>query len=334
MSYFFNPNEELEAHINSFFEKLRDVNKTQFQEALSILLLGSLSRGEATWTNIDGRITLLSDIEFFTIYPHGFNQFEVFNKAIEEAACMVSEETGSSLFHVDNSWIPKNDIGRIERKLLTFDAQEKGIVVFGEDVKKLLPRIDLNNINLEDISDILTHRVFSILYYGSNMPHNEKSIEYRYLLAKNSLDLMTVMLAKNGILVSGFIEKAEAVNELSIKEEEKNFFNYCLSVKLGTKVKHSFTISEMENMFIYLCEELSCSFRIPVSNRVMNLVSITRRRAGMIRRAIITMHLPKYRSTHLKNMIQTYKLKQTLNNTQLLDNYVLHGYPSNYKRKV
>ncbi len=88
-----------------------------------------------------------------------------------------------------------------------------------------------------------------------------------------------------------------------------------------------FSISEMENKFIALCEELSNSFKIPITNRAVNMISITRRRAGIVKRAILAKHLPKSRSKHLKDMIQTYKLKQTLNNAELLDNYVLHGYP-------
>ena len=49
MKYFYRENPELEQKIDEFFRALSRYNDTHYNGELSIILLGSLSRGEATW---------------------------------------------------------------------------------------------------------------------------------------------------------------------------------------------------------------------------------------------------------------------------------------------
>ena len=99
MKYFFSENLELEQKIDQFFDILSDKNKQKYAGELSILLLGSLSRGEATWSvTADGRFQLLSDIEFFTAYPDGFAAFESFSADIDCATVKVFGEKNINLF--------------------------------------------------------------------------------------------------------------------------------------------------------------------------------------------------------------------------------------------
>lgn len=329
MKYFHIPNNQLETAIDCFFQELETINQKRYKGALSILLLGSLSRGEATWIcEEDGRFTLLSDIEFFTFYPKEFSDFEFFDSVIKHEASLIESKMGSSLFHVDNTWIAKEKIRKLERKLLVFDAQEMGITVIGEDIKKYLPSINIRNVNLEDISDIIIHRVFSVLYYGKNMAHTNDCFEYKYLLAKNSLDLMTVLLVENGKLISGFGNRMQAVEKLQIDPDYIKYFQYCLLIKMGTKTLESIPIEEMESTFIRLCEELSTEFAIPITNKILNMRAILRRHAGMIKRALISRHLPCTRANHLRNMICIFTQKRKIDNTTIKDNFVLNGYPS------
>lgn len=327
MKYFHEPNHILEMAIDRFFHVLTVTNNERYNGQLSILLLGSLSRGEATWTYKDNQLVLLSDIEFFTFYPQGFSDFPFFDNEIKKAAAQIKEEIGSSLFHVDNTWISKGKISKLERKLLVFDAQEMGITVVGEDLKKRLPLVTIKNINLEDIGDIITHRVFSVLYYGSKMPHTDECYEYRYLLAKNSLDLMTVLLVKNGKLISGFENRMHEVEKLQIDDSDIAYYQYCLSIKNGAETSSIFHIEEMEDTFIRLCEELARGFRIPITNRMINFRTILRRRAGMAKRAILIKHFPNSRATHLGKLINIFRGKRKLDEKNLKDNFVLNGYP-------
>lgn len=327
MKFFSEENAELQHRMESFFQRLSEINEHDFEGKLSVILLGSLSRGEATWAMQDGRIQLLSDIEFFTVYPRGFQRFKEFDEEIQKNAHLELGDIESDLFHVDNTWVEENKLPKLERKLLTFDAQEFGSTVVGSDIKDKLPIITLKNINIEDIYDILIHRMFSVLYYGEKVRERNALQEYRYLLAKNSLDLMTVLLINQGILVSGFENRLNEIRKINKNKEEERYFSYCLDIKQSKKTGDVYSIAEMEGMFISLVVKLNKDFSIPFMNRFYNIKAIARRHLGMMKRSIQVKKVAPSRRKYLDGLIQTYNTKRTLSECQLLDNYILNGYP-------
>jgi len=326
MAYFYNVNKELEEKVSAFFDGLNKFNDDNYQGKLSVMLLGSLSRGEGSWIIQDGKTVLISDIETFVFYPQGLSDLSKFENYCQKYAKEVFADNISTFFHVDNSYILLDNLPRLEKKLLAFDAIKMGKTVVGKDVKELMPKITLDNINLYDIRDILTHRVFSVMYYGFPQKKAGNIEQYKYSLAKNSLDLMTVLLVEHGILESGFVKRCALVETLPIDNKIKNYFNYCLSIKIGGDCKYNFTVEEMENIFITLVESLLKSFKLKFSNFKANAKNITRRRLGIIKRAI------KYKKfclpiRHLKSLISSFKLGKDLTKKQIKNNLVLNGYP-------
>ena len=326
MAYFYKENPALETQVDRYFARLAEYNDTYCDGKLSILLLGSLSRGEGTWQSIDTGARLLSDIEYFTVYPAGFDGFAAFTEYAKEVQREVFADQDSALFHVDNSFVCRESLSCMERKLLTYDAVHMGKTVVGEDCVPLLPTITVGNINLCDIRDILTHRVFSVLHYGLPMKREGDLEGYRYSLAKNSLDLMTVLLVSHGLLESGFIRRLNLVRTLPIDERLKAYFAYCLSIKLSTECEHTFTIEEMEEQFLCLLKDLSRSFRVPLKNKWRNRRVVLRRRMGMVKRALRYHHIP--RAGHLKSLIASFEKKLPLTYRQLNNNLIINGYPT------
>lgn len=326
MAYFYKENPTLEAQVDRYFARLSEYNDTYCDGKLSILLLGSLSRDEGTWQATDTGMRLLSDIEYFTIYPDGFEGLAAFTDFAKEVQREIFADQDSSLFHIDNTFVRREALPRMERKLLTYDAAKMGKTVVGEDCVPLLPTITVENINLCDIRDILTHRVFSVLYYGLPMKREGDTEGYRYSLAKNSLDLMTVLLVSRGLLESGFVRRLELVKSLPIDERTKEYFAYCLSIKLSSECAYIFTIEEMEELFLCLLKELSRSFHILPKNVWRNRRAVLRRRLGMVKRALRYRHLP--RSGHLKSLIVSFEKKLPLTYRQLNNNLIIHGYPT------
>lgn len=326
MSYFYKENKELEEKVNRYFGGLADFNNKHFGGKLSVVLLGSLSRGEGSWINESGRIILVSDIEFFTVYTEETASFKEYDEFITLYAKEVFGENASSLFHADNSYVPKSRLKSMEKKLLTYDAVHFGKCVVGENVMPLFPKIDIHNINLYDIRDILTHRVFSVLYYGFPIKEQGKEPEYRYCLAKNSLDLMTVLLVENGILESGFINRYKQIKELSIDEKIKEYFDYCLSLKLGEPYDTFFTTEEMESIFISLVKELNRKFRLKTENILTNIKHIIRRRLGMLKRALKYKNIA-FSKPHLNRLIASFDKREKITEKEIKDNLVLNGYP-------
>ena len=327
MIFFSKQNLKLQYKIEAFFQRLAKFNENNLDGKLSIILLGSLSRGEATWTVKNNRVELLSDIEFFTVYPSGFSKFIEFDAEVEKAACLELGDIKSDLFHIDNTWVEEKNLSRLERKLLTYDAQECGITVVGRDVKNKLPKINIKNINLEDIKDILIHRIFFVLYYGEKVKNQNSVQEYRYLLAKNSLDLMTVLLANEGILVSGFRKKLQEIQKSRKQNRVEKYFLYCLKIKQCTAVDNIYDITDMEEQFIELIIYLNRIFKIPLLNRIYNVKAITRRHLGMIKRGLKVKNIAPSRDKYLEGLIDTFRKNENLSKKQLLDNYVINGYP-------
>lgn len=327
MSYFYRESPLLEEKLFLYFKGLADYNDKYFDGKLSVVLLGSFSRGEGTAIQENGKEILLSDIEFFTVYPDGVLPTKEYEEFIQSYAKEIFFENASSLFHVDNSNLSKSRMHKLEKKLLTYDAVHFGKCVVGENVMHLFPKIDYKNINFYDIRDILTHRVFSVLYYGLPLKAEKREAQYKYSLAKNSLDLMTVLLLEHGILESGFINRYKAVENLDIDDSIKKFFSYCLSLKLREPSKYDFSVEEMEHMFISLVKDLNKCFCFRLGNKLKNTRSILRRRIGILKRAFKHRHLPPSPKKHLNNILSTLEHGQKLTKKEERDNFILNGYP-------
>lgn len=328
MKYFHKDNEKLENKVNKFFLELSNLNKAHFKGALSVVLLGSLSRGEGSWcTNPDGSIRLLSDIEFFTVHPNGFNGRKLFDEDISIAAREAFGNEDSPFFHIDNTYICKTHLPKLEKKLLTYDAISFGKCVVGEDIIQLFPTININNINYVDIKDILVHRIFSVLYYGHPLKITDKLNEYQYSLAKNSLDLMTVLLVNSGILESGFEQRLKRINSLDIEEKLKKYFKYCLNIKYSEYQEEQYTIEKMEELFIDLIVDLSNNFHIPMKTYLYNFTDIIKRKMGVFKRGLKYKHVSFSQEKHLMQLVSVFKNNESLKKKNILSNLVLNGYP-------
>ena len=107
----------------------------------------------------------------------------------------------------------------------------------------------------------------------------------------------------------------------------ETFFTYCLAIKQSKKVDDVYELSEMEDVFIELVVALNKHFSIPFLNRVYNGKAIFRRHLGMIKRGVQTQKIAPSRNKYLEGLIETLNKKERLSKRQLLDNYVLNGYP-------
>ena len=328
MSYFYQPNRGLEEKVNDFFRRVADYCDYNFCGCLSVILVGSLSRGEATWIqNPDGSDRLLSDIEFFTVYPRDFRAFKEYSDMLSQIAQDIFRGQDSSLFYIDNTFIPEKRMPTIGRKLIIYDTQCFGKCVVGKDVKDLFPKIDIRNIVMDDIGDVMSHRIFSVLYYGIPMKESGDIEGYRYSLAKNSLDLMTVILVNQGVLESGFINRLKRIKSLPISDQFKDYFEYCLSIKLHTPIDRTYSVEQMEMLFLKILKETRKDFRVSVSNRIVNISYLLRTRLGIWRRAILQRHFPVSKKRHLSNMIDAFERWGKLTSAEKKHNRVIFGYP-------
>ncbi len=329
MGYFHKANARLEEQVDRFFRLLSAQNDRYFGGELTVVLLGSLSRGEGSWYRAaDGSEHLLSDIEFFTVCPRGFSERERFDRAIAAAAQAVFGGETSPFFHLDNSYLCITRLPRLEKKLLTYEAAVFGRCVVGKDVRSLFPPVDIRSINYLDIRNILVHRVFSVLYYGRPLKQSGQIEAYRYSLAKNSLDLMTVLLVSRGILEGGFARRLDRLFSLDIDEQLKRYFASCLRIKFSEPEPVSFSTDQMEEIFFRLVTDLSEHFRIPPRTFRDHFLSILRRKLGICKRGLRCRHPVFSQRAHLRRLLAVFRQGGQLTRRELLDNFVLNGYPA------
>ena len=327
-NYFWTANKHLEDEVNSFFQTIERYNQTEFNGEISMLLLGSMSRGEASWKNIDGIDMIVSDIEVLTLLPIGFTRFNRLYQVFDEAKSKCFPNQTSSLFHIDYCVSCGGyDMSKMERKLLTYDANVFAYTVVGRDFKNTIPKVTYTNINMQDIWEVLVHRIFSVLYWGKPLKESSRLEEYRYNIAKNSLDLMIVILVNHHQLVSGFANRLEAIKKLDIDESIKKYFEFCLSIKLSTPCSCNYSVEEMEQLFLSIVEEQDLAFGCHLSNLIYNIKPIIRRNIGKIKRSVKTHHLPCSQKLHLRRMIKLFKEDKPITDKILKDNYVINGYP-------
>ena len=178
-----------------------------------------------------------------------------------------------------------------------------------------------------DIYDVLTHRCFSILFYGEKLLKEGMLDQYRYCLAKNSLDLMIVLLVEEGHLVSGFLQRLKELEKLQLDLRYTNYFRYCLSIKYGEVPTNSYSIDEMLSLFVEITEIANSHFKSKPTNLFCNFKSICRRRLGIAKRAILAKRIVFSRKRHFLCLLCCLKNKSKLQHKSIVNNYVLHGYP-------
>lgn len=326
MSFFYYENKLLEEKLADYLNEIKTVTKNKYGNRFSLVLIGSMSRNEATWEKTEsGSLLLMSDIEFLLVYQCGLQNIDKIEKDIQDIGYRILGDYASPLFHIDISSIPEDRVPMLERKLLIYDAKAFGKTVAGRDVVPELPEITIHNINLFDIRDILLHRAYAIITYGFPFRESGNIIEYQYVLAKNSLDLMTVFLVERGILISGFENRCRKIQSMDVDEELKLYFEFCLSKKIGTECRKQYLPEQMEKIFFGLLDDLHRNFKIHPENVWNNKAALTRRICGIIRRSIRKKCLPK--ASCYKNTYRHLIHFEALSSADKKNQYVIYGYP-------
>ncbi len=322
--YCFEKNDYIQKQLEGYFSLLRVAMEENFGESVSILLVGSLSRGEGTWVRKSDKTYLVSDIEYFVIIEDRTLEKLAIKNIIDEVnnSFFVDKQAGS--FHIDYTFMSKSEIPYLEKKLMVFEAKKFGKTIVGSDFSYLFPEVTINNINFFDLKDIISHRLFSMIYYGEKCKSSEQ--EYIYLLAKNSLDLMTVYLANRGILEGGFFPRYKKLCQVCQNTNLIHYFGQCLDVKMGHPERISLSTKDMKNVFCTLCDELYNETHIPFLNYCSNFKRRLRRLAGVLKRSVKNHTITTFKLQFLR-LSKCYKECEIMDFRMIKKHYVLYGYP-------
>ena len=325
--YFYNDDEDLGSRLDIYFDEVEKMVTRDYGGELSVLLIGSLARGEATWREENSVKRLMSDIDFFIIH-HGKRPDcdSLTEKLYGIAGCMESEGTSKSVY-IHYTLVSAAKLRKSEHLLVTYDASVFGRLVAGPDPKELMPVISGKSINPHDIRNILFHKLFDLLQdYHFFASHEDREVlEYR--LVKSILDLQTVILYRMGFLETGIAARNTRLMSLDACKAFRPLFEYCIKRKMNLPTDGEISIDSMTQAFLQMCTNEYNLFSPGHREWMRNLPYNFRHLLGTLKRSLEVgkFILP---GRHFKRMIcSAGKGGETDFMDLAHDHYVLMGYP-------
>lgn len=184
------------------------------REIISIILLGSTSRGEITFVYYDQELELFSDLELwivFNILPSKRNQQRIRN-SLAKIESTVSYK--NPFFHIDIDFFNLNRLSKMRPTIRSFETRETGFILYGKDVRTHIKQVTCTNINIPQTKELILTRLWNMLLYIPNnvVKKSENEWEnkiFKYVICRNALDLLTIYLALNKILIPGYKKRFE-----------------------------------------------------------------------------------------------------------------------------
>ncbi|HID63133.1 MAG TPA: hypothetical protein EYP49_10395, partial [Anaerolineae bacterium] len=185
----------------------------------ALLLLGSAARGELSYLrHPDGRLELFSDYEFLAVFPSYPTRFQ--RRAIQTLAEQWQERIANPnpLFHIDIITRGRRHLAAMPPLIFTFESKQNGLPLHGEDVRPQIPDVTLQNLDFRNTHEILYKRLWAILLHLPKrfVLGQASEAERRvagYVLCRNALDLTTVLLPHEGILLPTYRQRVEYLTD-------------------------------------------------------------------------------------------------------------------------
>lgn len=244
----------------------------------SIVLTGSLGRGEATYTlNSDGTIKLKSDIEIALIHSGKVKKKSI-TKLIK---CVNNEfEEDLNLMPISEKRVKRGDNFNFTIKkpkfktLFTYDLYNGSYTIWGTDfiAKK---KIHLNDIDIYEAKRLIGNRIGELTYLTTNVKDNDEYLQMQWK-GKLILAIGTAWLICENKYVSSY--KSQYNNIKDNKDEIESilgrefFKDYDMAFKFLRKNGHKFDVSQ-ESTIKYINEINSYFINKQIKNSKVNTFS-------------------------------------------------------------
>ena len=234
--------------IQSMLEEI--VAVLNVEGVLSIIALGSLPRGELSYRMRNGNLELFSDIELIIVTKGKISKEDQIVLIKNLKSLRKRFQTASPLFDIAVEFLSLQEFKKLPYKVRFYELKESGEVLFGEDIRYMIPRVNVNNRNIKDTNNIILRRLLSILLYFPRELFEDKRMDFahdvfKYTVARNALDIATVLLFQKGIFLPTYREKIEYIVSNSDKftndfgSDFPHFLTRCLKVKLDMDFNQS-----------------------------------------------------------------------------------------------
>lgn len=203
----------------------------------SILMLGSGSRGELTYSNTDG-LKIYGDYEFLIVTRR--RPTAKLARELRGGLSRLPKKWGvtNPEFHVDFGLTTEQRLRVQPRTLWTFETKNGGRVLYGRNTLRHLPKVTSENNDLGFLKELILVRLWNLVSHlpdvANGMAAADRTLNYLY--ARNILDVLTILLPHNGILVCGYAERMSHAAEILIGTEWEPhipLLKHCTQIKLN-----------------------------------------------------------------------------------------------------
>jgi len=193
--------------VSKFLDIVLDVFK---EDEVGVLLVGSTSRGELCWSNLDANVVLYSDIEFMIAVN---SESHIQKRELSDRVALLSSSYDlGERFHLDyvvNKW---SKLKSLQKKIFIFDSKNTGIDLTEYHIKKHLPDVKKSNLDFKELNDVLLHRMKALINDIPESDIRNDILQQSFVLsiAKNALDITTWLYPyESNELLSGFENRVD-----------------------------------------------------------------------------------------------------------------------------
>jgi len=176
----------------------------------SIILSGSAARGELSYKKGNDALTIFSDYEFFLVTDKKYSLEEQarLNASLSEYEHGIRKN--SPLFKIDYSYTIQNRLSRLPKIIRNFELKQNGKTLWGHDYISNVPDISIKDLDYRDLNSIIYKRLWHVLdHLPDDLQFDNDEENLKYILCRNILDLTTIILPYQGILLPTYRRRIE-----------------------------------------------------------------------------------------------------------------------------
>mgnify|MGYP000455522558 CR=1 FL=1 len=201
---------ELGKLINQILDYILDNSKIEIE---SVVLIGSISRGEFSYLRMPAGLILFSDLEFLIVTKErvSWSAVQHIRSGLERIEAELKKT--SRLFHIDVSFLPLHSLSKLRGWFLFVESGITGRVIYGRNVLNLFPK---HVTDIKQIRDATVERLWTVALFvprscllGNPAPQEE--LEAKYLVARCVLDLLCWLLSYTGLFLPTIEQRVRAL---------------------------------------------------------------------------------------------------------------------------
>lgn len=209
---------------------------SKYPDVLSVILIGSCSRGELIYTEN----TIESDIELFIIAKPYYD----INLDSDLGGRLKSDDVD-----IDFTILSEKQFSMMKPKLILADTLATGICIYGLDILINYPRLRVDDLAQDDIDEIVLFRLLDVYTAGKL---GDKLAAYNNGI-KNVLYLLTWSLVKDGILAHSFNDKVDIFKSDQSLPITKSVFDGCeFLIDMAVRVRRGYIYTPERNIELAL----------------------------------------------------------------------------------